>query len=135
MIQTLREGWAAAEPQPGHGSSSYMAQLRARLNWAHTQAQELLQQIQKDQKRLYVQTAQQWQLQVRDQVLVHSRLFPKMSSQEWTGPFPILRVCGFLIYEVRCGPHRRDIKKLHVNHLKRSYEPDPEIQTVMWSDQ
>lgn len=56
VLQTLQEGLATAEPQPGQGPASYMIQLRECRNWAHTQAQRHLQEAQAIQKRLYDRT-------------------------------------------------------------------------------
>lgn len=134
VMQTLREEWASPVPRASQRPSAYMAQLRERLDWAQKQAQGRLQLAQTKQKQLYDRTARYRQLQVGEWVLIRSYLFPKASSYEWHGSFPILKVCGPLTYEVRCGHRHRDTKKLHINLMQMWYAAEPDIHTVACSD-
>lgn len=91
-----------------------------------------LHQAQVKQKGLYDRTAKPWTFQVGDRVLVCSSLFPWNTSGKWEDPFPSLKVQGTLTYEVHCGTWKRDTKVLHVNYLKRWYNPKADIPMVAW---
>lgn len=82
VMQTLREEWVSPAHRAGQRPTTYMSQLRERLDWTQKQAQGQLQLAQTKQKQLYDQTARYRQLQVREQVLVRSHLFPKASSHK-----------------------------------------------------
>lgn len=119
--QLLQDGWVTNLPR--WDPTTYLAHLREQLDWPRGKPKGICSKPRRSRSSSTIEPHGPGSSRC-------TRLFPKAASQEWTGPFPVLQVCGFLTCEVRCGPRFLDTRRLHINHLKSWYNPWPEVQNV-----
>lgn len=134
LLRCLQEEWATPDPSLARSPAEHLVHLQDQLTCARQTATTHLSKAQEKQKVAYDQGTGMCSFQEGGQVLVRALLFHRQATKECEGPFMVKRILGPLTYEVQCGPRSNQVKRIHVNHLKRWYQPEQEASTFAWSD-
>ncbi|CAH1242223.1 GIN1 [Branchiostoma lanceolatum] len=121
-LQVLRESWEES-PKSSENVISYIMKMRERLSSMTEMVGERLKASQAKQKLWYDKRSRAREFSPGDQVLVLLPSSKVKLEAEWQGPYTVVRRVGSVDYELETPEKRKKHVILHVNLLKKWYQP------------
>ncbi|XP_078666715.1 uncharacterized protein LOC144908750 [Branchiostoma floridae x Branchiostoma belcheri] len=132
-LQVIRESWEGAD-QSSESVISHVLKVRERMAAMTEVVRDNLRAAQTTQKLWYDKRSRAREFRPGDQVLVLLPSSKVKLEAEWQGPYTVARRVGPVDYELETPEKRKKLMILHVNLLKKWYQPAPACLATFDSD-